>query len=80
MPRNPTLKLMNFRCPRYLQEEFDDIIDRKYLTRTSVLLNLIEGYIRKEREFTQNQTIEMPQKTKITSDNFTDDRSIFLNY
>ena len=78
--RNPTLKLINFRCPHQLIEDFDDILDSKYMSRTHVLLNLMEKYISEEtdKRIEKQSLISKPQSHQ--QDNIVDDRSIFLQY
>lgn len=38
--------LVNFNCPRELKRQFDSVVRQKNLSKTSVILMLIEGYVR----------------------------------
>ena len=40
--------LVNFNCPTDLKRQFDAVVRRKNLSKTSVILMLIEGYIRED--------------------------------
>ena len=42
-------KLVNFNVPNYLINQFDDLVKFKRKSRTSILLTLIETYLRDER-------------------------------
>ena len=42
-------KLVNFNVPNYLISQFDDLVKFKRKSRTSILLTLIETYLRDER-------------------------------
>ena len=77
----PGLSLVNIRCPNHLKDELDHILDQKHLSRTHVLLSLIEKYIREENEYfiSQNNTIKKPQSSQSVTKPI-DDRSIFLQY
>lgn len=43
-------KLINFRVPRYLITNFDSFIRFKRVSRTSILIHLMESYLRSETE------------------------------
>ena len=42
-------KLVNFNVPNYLISQFDDLVKFKRKSRTSILLTLMETYLRDER-------------------------------
>ena len=42
-------KLINFNVPNYLISQFDDLVKFKRKSRTSILLTLMETYLRDER-------------------------------
>ena len=41
-------KLINFNVPNYLISKFDDLVKFKRKSRTSILLTLMESYLREE--------------------------------
>lgn len=41
-------KLINFNAPRYLLQNFDNIAKHKSITRTSMLITLMERFVRDE--------------------------------
>jgi len=47
-PKKPA-KLVNFRCPLELLEEFDEIIKARYRNRTDALLDAMDDLIEKRR-------------------------------
>jgi hypothetical protein len=44
----PNFKLVNFNVPKYLIKNFDELVRFKRVSRTSMLIHLMEGYIRSE--------------------------------
>ena len=42
-------KLINFNVPKYLIKNFDNLVKFKRVSRTSMLIHLMEDYIRSER-------------------------------
>jgi hypothetical protein len=47
---NGNYKLINFNVPHYLINNFDEIVKFKRISRTSVLIGLMERYIRAEHQ------------------------------
>ena len=47
---NSSSKLVNFRCPNYLIKNFDNLVKFKNWNRTSILITLMEKFIREERD------------------------------
>ncbi len=45
---NDDYKLINFNCPKYLIKNFDNLVRHKRVSRTSMIVRLMEGYIREE--------------------------------
>jgi len=43
-------KLINFNVPNYLIQNFDNLVKFKQMSRTSMLINLMERFIRDERK------------------------------
>lgn len=43
-----THKLVNFNVPNYLLKNFDNLAKHKAITRTSMLITLMENYVREE--------------------------------
>lgn len=43
-------KLINFNAPRYLLKNFDNLARHKSISRTSMLITLMERYVREELE------------------------------
>ncbi len=41
-------KLVNFNCPQYLIKNFDNLVRHKRVSRTSMIIRLMESYIRDE--------------------------------
>ena len=41
-------KLINFNAPRYLLKNFDNLAQHKSISRTSMLITLMERYVREE--------------------------------
>ena len=46
----PNHKLVNFNVPKYLISNFDNLVRFKRISRTSMLIQLMETYIRKEKK------------------------------
>lgn len=46
----PNHKLINFNVPQYLIKNFDNLVRFKRVSRTSMLIQLMETYIRSERK------------------------------
>ena len=47
---NENYKLINFNVPHYMVNNFDEIVKFKRISRTSVLIGLMEKYIRAEHQ------------------------------
>ena len=45
---SPNHKLINFNVPKYLINNFDNLVKFKRVSRTSMLVRLIETYLREE--------------------------------
>ena len=43
-------KLVNFKVPNYLIQNFDNLVRFKRVSRTSMLIHLMENYIRTEKQ------------------------------
>ena len=43
-------KLINFNVPKYLIKNFDNLVKFKRISRTSMLIHLMENYIRSEKK------------------------------
>jgi len=43
-------KLVNFKVPNYLIQNFDNLVRFKRVSRTSMLIHLMENYIRNEKQ------------------------------
>jgi metal-responsive CopG/Arc/MetJ family transcriptional regulator len=47
---NTSYKLVNFNVPNYLLRSFDTLVRFKNISRTSMLITLMESYLRKEKD------------------------------
>ena len=66
-------KLVNFNVPNYLIQNFDHLVRFKRVSRTSMLIHLMEKYIRSESEFIKkdnqiNKVIHDIEESNITID------------
>jgi len=48
--QNSSSKLINFNVPNYLITNFDNLVKFKQMSRTSVLIQLMDSFIRNERK------------------------------
>ena len=70
---SPNHKLVNFNVPNYLIQNFDHLVRFKRVSRTSMLIHLMEKYIRSESEFIKkdnqiNKVINDIEESNITID------------
>jgi hypothetical protein len=70
---SPNHKLVNFNVPNYLIQNFDHLVRFKRVSRTSMLIHLMEKYIRSESEFIKkdnqiNKVIHDIEESNITID------------
>ena len=47
-------KLINFNVPKYLIKNFDNLVRFKRVSRTSMLVHLMESYIRSEKKLMED--------------------------
>ena len=62
-------KLINFNVPNYLIIKFDSLLKFKKVSRTSMLLNLMETYLRNELTLMKNDN-ELSESFKKIKDKF----------
>ena len=62
-------KLINFNVPNYLIIKFDSLLKFKKVSRTSMLLNLMETYLRTELTLMKNDN-ELSESFKKIKDKF----------
>ena len=68
-------KLINFNVPNYLIIKFDSLLKLKKVSRTSMLLNLMETYLRDELTLMKNDN-ELSESFKKIKDKFDKPKSV----
>ena len=68
-------KLINFNVPNYLIIKFDSLLKFKKVSRTSMLLNLMETYLRDELTLMKNDN-ELSESFKKIKDKFDKPKSV----